>query len=391
VPKTNISQVSATGAEFDISAERKEMLRRKKMLSAMMALATISLDQLTTRARHGAQYRTMPEMESFPEARINGVLSETVMLSSREWAFVVELLSQSCRTVLKNELSSMPAQRGPLASIFDREEKRTRDRQSLIIGACGDIADIDLREFAVRILRAGVEFYNVEDAHSAVLSIIEKKARITPGQWLNISQVFIGAALQAIEKEQQARDDVRIDEPGPRAEYDARIIAACMLIGSLSVDQVVRRLSYAGKTFGIDSLADKVEEKFNAILNARCVLTDTERMAVLRVALSPAVAAFENELMPGIESTTVPSRFAELIKGSMKLMDLTIEDVATNVSRLANRWFLGRLETKSKDVLSVFLKDPAAIDLTADERRIVAHSVFSVPLQMIKAELEACK
>lgn len=377
---------------IDLSKDRAEMERRKRFLLAMVSVTGVRNDQLATRVRYAARNRQMDQFEASAESKIAGVLDAAVMVALREWGLIVEVLAAACRTTLRNELVNVPREPAGLSSIFNREEKQQKDRRALILSCSRDLSGMTLAQLAARVARGGVEFSTADEAEQAATAVIDKTGRVSPGQWLNLSHVFIGAAMQGLEREEAAAAAERVDpEPGQRAEQDARLMAACMAIGAVTLQQAVQRVSYIGRSFGIESLSDSVPEKLLEVIEARCVMTEIERAAILRVFLMPAAQALEAELITGRESTAPAARFADMIRGSLKLLDLSVDNAAPNVMRLAGRWFLGRLETQAAELLKQFLGDSGAVEFTTDERHVIAHALFAVPLRMLKAELEVCK
>lgn len=389
--RKSASAAAAEPIDIDLSIERAEISRRQKFFGAMVSLLGVTLDSLATRASYGARNRDMSEMEQAARPKIAGVLAGSAVVSQREWRFLIELLSGELRAVLRDEMETMPSAPGGLASIFNREEKKQKERRALVLRCCLELSGQTLQALADRATRASTEFSGTE-AENAAAGSIEGKTTLSPGQWQILSRVFIAAALQALDREEQSIASERLDpEPGKRAEHDARLIAACMQIGDVSTNQMLQRVGYIAKSFGIESLSEKLEEKLRGILAAHCVMSATERAALLRVVIQPAAAALEAELDSGQESTAPADRFAAMISGCLKLLDVSIDDVAPAVCRLAGRWFIGRLETDAKGLLRKFLEDPAAVDFTTEERRTIANSIFPVPLKKLRAESEVAR
>lgn len=380
---------AAEPIDIDLSSDRAEIRRRQQFLGAMLAITGVSLDQLATRAAYGARNRDMQEMEQAAERKITGVLNGDQMLSHREWQLLVGLLSGQVRSVLRDDGATRQDAPGGVASIFNRQEKKLKERRALILRCCLDLSGETMETLALRAARAGTEFAGTEAAIAAAAAIAGN-ITLSPGQWWILSQVFIAAALQALDREEKEPDSRLDQEPGSRAEHDARFIAACMLIGDVSTTQAVQRLAYVAKSFGIESFTENLEKKFQEITGARCVMSHVERAAVSRVILTPAIKALEAELPPQ-ESTASVERFASMISGSLELMETRVDDVAPAVSRLAGRWFMGRLETDAKGLLKKFLDDPAAVVFTPEERRVIASSLFPVPLRKLKAESDFAK
>lgn len=369
---------------------QSEMSRRQRLLNAMMQITRISGDQLATRARHAAQWRNLPELSTATEEKISGLLSGAVHVSSREWALLVDIVAPSCKQQLRAALNDRAPDLVPVSGVMNPAERHYLARLAGVISAAIDISQLSHGDLALRVLRTSGDFASVEDVEKT-LSKLTETIMLSSSQWRALTHVVIGAAVQAVEREQQfAGEVVRDPEPGPRAQRDAHLARAAMQISGMTVEQLAQRIAYVGRSFGLPSLAENTLDKLRQILDVRCVMGEVERSAVLSAALKPAADILQAELSPDPPDTPA-ERFAGAIRGALALSEFALDDAAEIVARLARRLWLGRMETSAAQLLKAFLGDSSAVDFTTQERRAIAGALFAVPLQALKAELENSK
>ena len=383
---TQLPALVETGADWTAEIER-----RKSFLAALMAITGVSKDQVASRVAHAARGRLMMEFAANAQRKVSGVLDGSLKLAAREWKLLVELLAAGCVAALNVELSAAsPEPKG--LGVFNREEKQLKERRSMLLSRCVDLSGLTLGELAQRVARMSNGFRDAAEAKAAITAVIEKRARLTSWYWSALLKVFVSAAFQGIAEEQrQVAGEVLEPDAIPRMEEDAMLAQACLLISGMAMDQAARNIAYLGRTFGVESLQNGIEEKLGDVLAARCLMTDIERSCVLRVLLKPATESLSAELIPGRQSAASPARFSDLLRGCLKLSDHGLEDAAPIVTRAAQRQFSGRLETEARNLLARSLEDPEAISFSSEERSIIAHALFSVPLRRLHSELELCR
>jgi hypothetical protein len=381
----NVSEVTHSEADPLISADFVEMDRRKQFLSALMSLTEVRADQLATRSAHAAGTRGMYEFQATALMRILGVLSASVRVNVREWKLVLSCISSECRAILKAELDKRSEPSG-ISALFNRSLKRQAERRTRVLSACLHLSGLRVDQLAPRAVHAGFltggEFLDAAEVEQFVNKVMGGDARLTDAQWRPLLQVFVNSALQALDREEATLEAERLNpDPIANMSHHAMLISAAMEISGMTQDRAVQHVLHLAKSFGVESLLQDVGAKLSEVIAGRLLLTDSERVCVLRPILSAAERALAELLTSG---ALVPmERFVALVRGCLKISGTSLDEAANMIARHARRWFAGRLESEIE--IKRHLLDWC---LTAEEQRIVAQSLFIGPRRTLQIELE---